>query len=124
MSWVRVRFKANADDYRPEQGWQGIFVGFGDLLQVRSHINGPKHVAGLRMTDQYNNTQQSRATHPDRKYFMEWFTHLLFESDSCLKRDVLRNQKEALFDEWLKVQPMEPLVNTPQEMADSHECKE
>lgn len=41
----------------------------------------------------------------ERELFMSWLTHLLFQCESCLMRDVLRNQKENLWAEWLKVQP-------------------
>lgn len=42
----------------------------------------------------------------NRDYFNRWFSSLLLiEGQSCLIRDVLRNQKEALWVEWQKVDP-------------------
>jgi len=43
----------------------------------------------------------------ERSDFNEWFTHLLHSCETCLLRDILRNQKENLFAEWLAVKPME-----------------
>jgi hypothetical protein len=37
--------------------------------------------------------------------FNGWFTDLLLQQESCLLRDILRNQKKNLFQEWLKVKP-------------------
>jgi hypothetical protein len=41
-----------------------------------------------------------------RTKFNKWFTHLLYATESCLMRDVLRNQKENLWAEWVKVDPV------------------
>lgn len=38
--------------------------------------------------------------------FNEWWYKLIGTCDSCLMRDVLRNQKDNLREEWLKVRPM------------------
>lgn len=40
-----------------------------------------------------------------REMFNEWFTSLMFKTDACLERDVLRHRKEALFAEWLIMRP-------------------
>lgn len=40
-----------------------------------------------------------------REMFNEWFTGLMFKTESCLERDVLRHRKEALFAEWLIMRP-------------------
>lgn len=54
------------------------------------------------------NKADERATHPQGAGFTDWFdTLLLMRGSSCLKRDVLRNCKEVLWDEWKKVEPME-----------------
>jgi hypothetical protein len=38
--------------------------------------------------------------------FEDWFIKLLCEQESCLLRDVLRNQKLNLKEEWKRVEPM------------------
>jgi len=39
--------------------------------------------------------------------FESWFYKLLMREDSsCLERDVLRNQKKNLLEEWIKVRPV------------------
>lgn len=38
--------------------------------------------------------------------FRDWFQAMLYACESALERDVLRNQKENLKQEWLKVRPM------------------
>jgi hypothetical protein len=41
-----------------------------------------------------------------KKAFDIWFTRiLLLDGSSALERDVLRNQKMNLFEEWLRVRP-------------------
>jgi len=47
-----------------------------------------------------------RSKHPQGEGFADWFRDVLFASNSALMRDVLRNQKEKLWDEWKKVKPM------------------
>jgi hypothetical protein len=43
-----------------------------------------------------------------RRLFNDWFSELLMmKGKSCLLRDILRNQKENLFSEWMKVRPYE-----------------
>lgn len=42
----------------------------------------------------------------NRKKFNDWFSKiLLIEGESCLTRDVIRNKKEELWEEWKKVDP-------------------
>ena len=41
----------------------------------------------------------------ERALFNEWFRELMVTCESCLLRDILRNQKENLWAEWLKVNP-------------------
>ncbi len=39
--------------------------------------------------------------------FDSWFAKLLLrEGSSCLERDVLRNQRKNLLEEWIKVRPI------------------
>lgn len=47
-----------------------------------------------------------KGVHELSEAFEKWFTkHLLLEGSSCLERDVLRNQKVNLREEWLRVKP-------------------
>ena len=41
----------------------------------------------------------------NREIFNEWFQELMLDQDSCLLRDVLRDSKEQLWSNWLKLQP-------------------
>jgi len=41
-----------------------------------------------------------------RKAFGWWFSQLVLQQPTCLLRDIIRNQKESLFQEWLRMQPM------------------
>lgn len=42
----------------------------------------------------------------NRQIFHDWFMKILMvEGQSCLIRDVLRNQQEALWEEWKKLDP-------------------
>lgn len=54
-----------------------------------------------------NNDWTPEQIKEQRKYFFEWFTDLLFQQNACVLRDILRNQKENLFQEWLKVRPLQ-----------------
>jgi hypothetical protein len=41
-----------------------------------------------------------------KEHFDRWFTGLLaMDKCSCLERDVLRNQKQNLLEEWIRVRP-------------------
>lgn len=51
---------------------------------------------------------EERSEHPQGEGFVDWFDHLLMlPGSTCLKRDVLRNCKEFLWEEWKRVEPME-----------------
>jgi hypothetical protein len=44
---------------------------------------------------------EERATHPEGEAFNAWFTNLMFRgTESCWERDVLRGNKEALWQTW------------------------
>ena len=51
-----------------------------------------------------------RKKHPDGNAFFDWFHGLMGASESCLLRDILRAQKDNLWEEWKRIEPMEPLT--------------
>lgn len=41
----------------------------------------------------------------DRELFNQWFTGLVFTCESCVLRDVLRETRSQLWEEWLRQDP-------------------
>lgn len=46
---------------------------------------------------------EERSKHPEGKAFKSFFHDLLMSTKTCLERDVLRNSKEDLWNEWKHV---------------------
>ena len=42
----------------------------------------------------------SEVKDPIREEFFTWFMRILYKTDSCFERDVLRDNKENLFKSW------------------------
>ncbi len=52
------------------------------------------------------NGAEERSIHEDGPYFKRYFHYLLSSCESCLLRDIIRNQKENIWEEWKKVDPL------------------
>ena len=46
----------------------------------------------------------------ERERFNKFFSNLLGNTESCLMRDVLRNQKENLWAGWLVIKPYDDIL--------------
>lgn len=68
----------------------------------------PDELAGL---PEETTGAEERAIHEDGPYFREWFRDLMSQCESCLLRDVLRNQQDNLWEEWKRIKPIEsPII--------------
>lgn len=53
-----------------------------------------------------NNPEENTGTvEQNKEAFESWFYDLMMAAGSCLCRDVLRENKKAMFETWLKVKP-------------------
>lgn len=60
-------------------------------------------IAETRRISERMAIEQDRNTQND--IFDIWFLRLLHDQDSCLLRDVLRDTKKELFENWMKRRP-------------------
>lgn len=67
-----------------------------------SDLANEEYVKVEKKLQELNSPAYERSWHPEGKYFEEFFTNSLVHTRSCFERDILRDNKNHLWESWKK----------------------